>query len=81
MLNKVELVLRQLEARLRGEKISNESNRDLLALSYEIFEWFCTQSQPLAGSSKSPLLLTVEEEERKRLLTVAIKVRGSCCSI
>ena len=78
MENKVESILKQLEARFRGEKKSIAADHDMLNLSYEIFEKCHTdsESETPMKSFVSPLLLNLDADGRKHWLSIAIKIHN-----
>lgn len=64
---KVEAVLKQLESIFRGSKCSSQEEADLLKHSYEILDFFKLSSN---------LGENLNEEDRKTLLNVAIKLHN-----
>lgn len=79
---KVDAVLKELEARLRGGQNTAAADHDLLAGGYTIFETYIQCLEKLATDHPenvhrdSPVLMNLDEEQRKAMLALAIKLHN-----
>jgi hypothetical protein len=79
---KVDAVLKELEARLRGGQNYAAADHELLKASYEIFETYHQCLEKLATDHPenvhrdSPVLMNLDEEQRKAMLALAIKLHN-----